>query len=109
MTVTSHLSDENEDQMHRLTGVPLDIIYLYLFEFFNKSHKYKWLDVGGIEVEFVSKIQMEEETPPFFLKISKIFWTQDHQWGTFVKKVIFSLTASNAKFLMIDKVGPQSP
>ena len=56
MTVTSHLSDENEDQMHRLTGVPLDIIYLYLFEFFNKSHKYKWLDVGGIEVEFVSKI-----------------------------------------------------
>ena len=22
---------------------------------------------------------------------SNIFWTQDHQWGTFVKKVIFPL------------------
>ena len=24
-------------------------------------------------------------------KISNIFWTQDHQWGNFVKKVIFPL------------------
>ena len=36
-------------------------------------------------------------------KISNIFWTQDHQWGTFVKKVIFPLEKMKILFKKSEK------